>query len=147
MDVQIRLYYTQYIYIYIYAHSWSQILSYTCAYILNSEIVVHITVMLKPSNRRSSSRLCIRTQYKLIELLYMHTWLICLETQFCVVNFYLVCVLVCWWYGRLLCKLLHESDVYVSVWWMVFVYSMLVFDFLCRVETCVVYMRVSNACF
>jgi len=48
------------------------------------------------------------------------------------VKFYLVHIRVCWWYGRLLCNLLHEIDVYVSVWWMFFVYSVLVFDFLCR---------------
>jgi len=53
-------------------------LSYISAYILNSEIVVYITSMLKLSNRRSSSRLCVCTQYKLTQLLYMRTWLICL---------------------------------------------------------------------
>ena len=45
--------------VYVYMHIvGTKFLSYNCANILNSEIIVFITSMLKPSFRRLSSRLC-----------------------------------------------------------------------------------------
>ena len=128
----------------------TRLMEWICMYV--RPLSMYITSVSGKHNQScmgSSSRMCTARSTK-VSLYYMHKWWSAIYTLFLfITSIYYRCILVyvhfCRWQRGILRNLYSGKEMCMfPVTILYVVYSMLLVDLLCRIESCVVYVHVGN---